>query len=80
MGYKMKHGNKKNNTCQDSSPIKGLFGGLGKTLGKVLNPASMLPGKMGEMAGKLNPLSGMLMTGSPLQMCGCGKMKKCNCK
>ena len=41
MGYKMKHGNKKNNTCQDSSPIKGLFGGLGKTLGKVLNPASM---------------------------------------
>ena len=44
MGYKMKHGNKKNNTCQDSSPIKGLFGGLGKTLGKVLNPASCVAG------------------------------------
>ena len=30
MGYKMKHGNKKNNTCQDSSPIKGYLEALEK--------------------------------------------------
>ena len=32
------------------SPVKGL-------LGKIMNPASMLPGKMGDIAGKLNPFS-----------------------
>ena len=69
MAYKMKGSSfyPKNG----KSPIKGLFGGI---MGKVLNPASMLPGKMGDIAGKLNPLSGILMTG-----CACGK-KKCNCK
>ena len=34
---------------QGKSPVKGL-------LGKILNPAQMLPGKMGEIAGKINPL------------------------
>jgi hypothetical protein len=72
MGYKMKGSSFYGKNGE--TPIKGLFGGLGKTLGKVLNPASMLPGKFGDIAGKLNPLSGILMTG-----CACGK-KKCNCK
>tara|TARA_R110000822_G_scaffold30494_2_gene88892 strand:+ start:124 stop:408 length:285 start_codon:yes stop_codon:yes gene_type:complete len=35
-----------NNDNDKPSPAKGLFG-------KLLNPAQMLPGKLGELAGKL---------------------------
>tara|TARA_Y100001938_G_C7799417_1_gene286404 strand:- start:330 stop:542 length:213 start_codon:yes stop_codon:yes gene_type:complete len=48
--YKMKGSPMKRNFGVGSSPAKGL-------LGKILNPASMLPGKAGEIAGKINPFS-----------------------
>ena len=38
--------------AEDSSPAKFLGGGAGM-LGKILNPAQMLPGKAGQFFGRL---------------------------
>ena len=52
MAYKMKgstfYGKPANGklTSKSTSPLKGFFG-------KLLNPAQMLPGKLGKLAGKL---------------------------
>ena len=57
MAYTMKKGNKKNNTCTETSPMKGLFGGIGKALGglgKMAGGAAKagMMGPLGIAAGK----------------------------
>ena len=91
MGYKMKQGNRKNNTCSDPSPMKGFFGGLAKKIGGAAKGALMGKdgkfgiGDVGRLAlgpmGAVAGATGLFMKDgkSPLPMCGCGK-KKCNCK
>ena len=44
--FKMKQTPPKHTGNKTASPFKGFFG-------KLLNPAQMLPGKLGKLAGKL---------------------------
>ena len=58
MGYTMKKGNKKNNTCTDTSPVKGLFGGIMSGiggLGKVAKKAAQ-SGMMGPIGAGVSGL------------------------
>jgi hypothetical protein len=56
MSFKMPHGKGEKFPFKEEKSETPLKAGL---LGKLMNPLSMLPGKAGEIAGKLNPLGGM---------------------
>tara|TARA_R110001592_G_scaffold720_7_gene3882 strand:+ start:2209 stop:2559 length:351 start_codon:yes stop_codon:yes gene_type:complete len=58
MGYKMKQGNTKNNTCTDTSPMKGLFGGLIGGAKKLIGGAAKGKGLLGAAMNPIGAIGG----------------------
>lgn len=58
MGYTMKQGNKKNNTCTETSPMKGLFGGLIGGAKKLIGGAAKGKGLLGAAMNPIGAIGG----------------------